>query len=196
MLKTTVGDRPQQKIIMQMRSTGVLTAFFILAVFGCTPEREVGAIPAQEQSVISLADREKVRLIVNEFLGIERLPHKTFELIGQEVKGLATGEKKSPDPVALVEKAKNELLAAGAAIAAQPLPDGLPPGIRQSLQEAREGMLRAGQLKAESLEVVKRFMEEKNPVVLMEYRSKLSTASKQLDEAMAKLKQVQAEAGI
>ena len=57
-------------------------------------------------------------------------------------------------------------------------------------------MVRASQLRAESLEVVKRFIKEKNPVVLLEYRSKLSIASKQLDEAMAKLKQVQAAAGI
>ena len=195
-LKTTVGHRPEQTIIREMRSTGILTVFLFLAVFGCTPERDVGAIPAQEQSVVTPADREKVRRIVNELQGIEGLSRKTFDLIGQEIKALASGEKISLDPVALVEKAKKELLAAGAAMVAKPLPDGLPPGIGQGLQEAKEGMVRASQLKAESLEVVKRFMEEKNPVVLMEYRSKLSIASKQLDEAMAKLKQVQAAAGI
>ena len=128
MLKTTVGDRPQQKIIMEMRSTGVLTVFLFLAVFGCTPEREVGAIPAQEQSVVTPADREKVRLIVNELQGIEGLSRKTFDRIGQEIKALARGEKISLDPVALVEKSENELLAAGVAMAAKSLSDAFPRG--------------------------------------------------------------------
>ena len=59
------------------------------------------------------------------------------------------------DPVALVERGENELFAAGAAMAAKSLPDGLPPGIGQRLREAKEGMARVSQLKAESLEVVK-----------------------------------------
>jgi hypothetical protein len=196
LLKTTVCDRPQQNIITEIRRISGLTVFLCLAVFGCTPERETGVTSVQEQSVVSLADREKIRVIVDELQGIEGLSHKAFELVGQEIKGLATGEKKSLDLAALVDKAKIEVLATGSGMAAKSLPAGLPPGIGQSLKEAKEGMVRAGQLKAESLEVVKRFIEEKNPVILLEYRSKLAMASKQLDGAMAKLKQVQAAAGI
>ena len=68
--------------------------------------------------------------------------------------------------------------------------------IRQNLQEAKEAMVKAGQLKSESLDTVKRLMEEKKPTILLEYRSKLSDASKQLDEAMLKLKQAQVAAEI
>lgn len=173
----------------------VLSLFSCLAVFGCSPEQPVVA-PSVQQAVISPAEREKIRLLINELQTIAGLSDKTFAILGQEAKALVTGEKKTVDLVALVDKTKNEILAAGTDMAAKSLPEGLPPGIKQNLQEAKDGLLKAGQLKSESLEVMKRLVEEKRPGILLEYRGMVSAAAKQIDEAQMKLKQVQMAAGL
>lgn len=180
---------------MKIWNLRVLLLFSCLAVFGCSPEQQSVASPAQ-QAVISPAEREKIRLLVKELQGVAGLSDKTFAILGQEAKALMTGEKKSVDVVALVDKTKNELLAAGSDMAAKSLPEGLPPGIKQNLQEAKAGLIKAGQLKSESLEVMKRLAEEKKPGILLEYRGKVSAAAKQMDEALVKLKQVQLAAGL
>lgn len=181
---------------MKIWSICVLSLFSCLAFFGCSSEQQSVTAPVQEQLVISQADREKIRLLVKELQLVAGLSDKTFEILGQEAKALVTGEKKTVDLTALVDKTKNELLAAGSGMAAKSLPEGLPAGIKQNLQEAKEGLIKAGQLKSESLEVMKRLVEEKRPTILLEYRTKVSAAAKQLDETMVKLKQVQTAAGI
>ena len=181
---------------MKIWSIRVLSLFSCLAFFGCSPGQQSVTPPAQEQAVISQADREKIRLLVKELQMVAGLSDKTFAILGQEAKALVTGEKKTVDLAAIVDKTKNELLAAGKGMAAKPLPDGLPAGIKQNLQEAKDGLIKAGQLKSESLEVMKRLVEEKRPGILLEYRGKVSAAAKQMDEAMVKLKQVQTAAGI
>ena len=180
---------------MKIWNIRVLSLFSCLAVFGCSPEQQAVAPPVQ-QAVISPAEREKIRLLVKELQTVAGLSDKTFAILGQEAKALVTGEKKSVDQATLVDKTKNELLVAGTGMAAKSLPEGLPAGIKQNLQEAKDGLIKAGQLKSESLEVMKRLVEEKRPGILLEYRAKVSAAKKQLDEAMVKLKQVQAAAGI
>ena len=181
---------------MKIWSICILSLFSCITVSGCSPERQPVLEPEQKQSAISPADREKIRLLVKELQLVAGLSDKTFTILGQEAKALVTGEKKSFDLAALVDKTKNELLAAGKGMAAKSLPEGLPVGIKQNLQEAKEGLIKAGQLKSESLEVMKRLVEEKRPTILLEYRSKVSAATKQFDEAMVKLKQVQVAAGI
>jgi len=181
---------------MKIWSICVLSLFSCLALFGCSPEQKSVTPPVKEQAAISLADREKIRLLVKELQMVAGLSDKMFAILGQEAKSLVTGEKKSVDLAALVDKTKNELLAAGKEMAAKSLPSGIPAGIKQDLQEAKDGLIKAGQLKSESLEVMKRLVEEKRPTILLEYRTKVSAAAKQLDEAMVKLKQVQTAAGI
>lgn len=174
----------------------MLSLFSCLVIVGCSSEQQSVTALAQEQVAISQSDREKIRLAVKELQLVAGLSDKTFEILGQEAKSLISGEKKSVDLASLVDKAKNELLAAGAEMTLKTLPEGLPAGIKQNLQEAKDGLIKAGQLKGESLEVMKRLVEEKKPTILLEYRSKLSDAKKQLDEAMVKLGQVQTAAGI
>lgn len=179
---------------MKIRSSFVLTILFCLAVFGCSGEKP-RTEPVQEPLAISQEDRERVRSVVMELQSLAGLSDKTFEILGQEAKSLLTGEK-TLDLAALADKSKNELLAAGASMTTRSLPAGLPAGIQQNLQEAKTGLIKAGQLKSESLEIMKRLIEEKSPAIFLEYRSKMAAAAKELDEAMAKLKVVQTAAGI
>lgn len=173
----------------------VLTIFFCLAVLGCSGEKP-RTEPVQEPLAISQEDRERVRSVVKELQSLAGLSDKTFEILGQEAKSLLTGEKKALDLAALADRTKNELLAAGASMTTRSLPAGLPTGIQQNLQEAKTGLIKAGQLKSESLEIMKRLVDEKSPAIFLEYRSKMAAAAKELDEAMTKLKVVQADAGI
>lgn len=138
---------------MKIRCIRVLSLFSCLAIFGCSSEQQSVA-PSVQQAVVSPAEREKIRLLVKELQAVAGLSDKTFAILGQEAKALVTGEKKSVDLVALVDKTKNELLAAGTDMATKSLPEGLPPGIKQNLQEAKDGLIKAGQLKGESLEVM------------------------------------------
>lgn len=173
----------------------VLTTFFCLAVLGCSGEKPRNE-PVQEPLAISHEDRESIRSVLKELQSLAGLSDKTFEILGQEAKSLLTGEKKDLDLAGLADKTKNELRAAVTTIASKPLPEGLPAGIQQNLQEAKEGLIKAGQLKSESLEIMKRLLEEKSPAIFLEYRSKMAAAVKELNEAMAKLKVVQTAAGI
>ena len=181
---------------MKFSSICIWAAFLFPVVLGCTPEKQNEAAPAHEQSVLNETDRERVRTMIQDLQLTAGLPQRTFELLRKEVTALSTGKSEAVTLAALVDLAKSQILAAGADLSAKTLPEGLPAGIRQDLQQAKEAMIKAGQLKSESLDAVQRFMEEKKPMILLEYRSKLSASAKQLEEARVMLKQVRDAAGI
>ena len=106
----------EREIRMKIWSVCVLGILLCPAISACTPEHQPPAATTREQSVLSQADREKVLDVVKELQSVNGLSDKLFELLGKEVKVLATGERTSVDLGALLEKAKNELLTAGAGI--------------------------------------------------------------------------------
>jgi hypothetical protein len=175
-------------------------AIMSLAFFSCTSEknetRVMTTAPPEQIKLLSEADKEKIMTFKTELFDIESLSKKTLTLVGDQIMLVVKGEKDSVDVAALVDKAKSESRKSLDNLLKEAVPEKLPPWFNQNLTEAKKGFLNGYQAKAESFAAVKRFVDEKSPTALLEYKQKEDQANKLIQDARSRLALVLAAAGL
>lgn len=167
----------------------------IMALCGCTTEKT----PESQQQIpaltLSSADKEKLLVFRKEILNIENLTDKAVKLAVDELKNVIKGGEVS-NITSIVDKAKTECLLAGETLTKKTIPEVLPPEAKSLLNDGRTGLIAAYKTYAESFEAIKSFVDDKNPMALLEYRKKNTQAQELYDAAAAKLKTVMTAAGV
>jgi hypothetical protein len=175
-------------------------ALMTMAIFGCSSEKKetpvMSTAPPEQVKSLSLADKEKIMAFKKELFDIEKISKKAMTLVGDEIKLVVKGEKAAVDVASLVDKAKSESSKSLDNLLKETVPGKLPPWFTQNLAEAKKGFLDGYKAKAESFAAVKRFVDEKSPMALLEYKQKEAQASKLLQDARGKLDNVLVAAGL
>ncbi len=184
-----------------MKITNALfMAIISIALVGCSSEKKETQVtapaPPEQIRLLSEADKEKIIAFKNELLDIENVSKKAFALVGDELKLVLKGEKDAFDVASLVDKAKSESGKCVDNLLKEAVPETLPPWFRKNLQDVKNGFMDGYKAKIESFAAVKRFVDEKNPKALLDYRQKEAEANKLLQDARDKLTVVMAATGL
>lgn len=173
------------------RSMIVIVAIISLIGAGCSSEQKDTSLssgaPPEQIKALSQTDREKIVAYEKELFDIERISKKAMALVGNEVRQVITGEKESVDTTALVDAAKGEAKKSLDTLVKKVVPANLPPWFTKNLVNAKKSFSEAYSAKIESFEAVKKFIDEKNPAALLEYKKKGALADKQFRDAREKL---------
>ncbi len=182
------------------RTLLLLAAVVSLSLLGCSSEKkqEQASTPAPPEQIklLSRADREKIIAFKKDLLDIENVSKKALALVGDEIKLVVKGEKESVDVASLVDKAKVEAGKSLNELITKSVPEKLPTWFSRNLADAKKGFQEGYTAKMESFAAIKRFIDEKSPMALLEYRQKDSQADKLLQDARGKLTLVLAAAGL
>jgi len=185
---------------VMIRTKVFFMAIMTVAIFGCSSEKKetqaMSTAPPEQVKSLSQADKEKIMAFKKELFDIEKLSNKALALVGDEIKLVVKGEKDAVDVASLVDKAKSESKKSLDNLLKETVPGKLPPWFTQNLAEAKKGFLDGYKIKAESFAAVKRFVDEKSPMALLEYKQKDAQANKLLQDARGKLDNVLAAAGL
>jgi len=170
----------------------------ILAICGCTTEKSP---PPQQQRQIpaitlSAVDKEKLQAFQQEIMNIENLTDKAVKIAVDELKNVIKGGEVSINVSSVIDKAKAECLLAGESLLKKTIPEALPPEAKSLLNEGTTGLIAAYKAYAESFDVIKSFITDKNPMALLDYRKKNSQALELYNGAVEKLKKVMTAAGV
>ncbi len=183
-----------------IRTKVFFMAIMSLAIFGCSSEKKETEVtapaPPEQVRLLSQADKEKIMAYKKELFDIEKVSKKAFSLVGDEIKLVVKGEKDAFDVASLVDKAKSESRKSIDNLLKEAVPEKLPPWFSQNLADVKKGFLDGYKVKAESFAAVKRFVDEKSPTALLEYKQKEAQANKLLQDARSKLTLVLAAAGL
>jgi hypothetical protein len=189
-----------------MKETGMIRtkllfmAIMTMAIFGCTSEKKETQVtttaPPEQIRLLSQADKENILAFKKELFNIDKISGRALTLVGNEIKLVVKGEKDAVDVASLVEKAKSESVKSLDNLLKETVPGKLPPWFTRNLVEAKKGFLEGYKAKAESFAAIKRFIDEKSPTALLEYKQKDSQADKLLRDARGKLDIVLAAAGL
>ena len=183
-----------------IRTKGVFLAILSLAIFGCPSDKTetpvTATAPPEQVKLLSQADKEKIMAFNKELFDIENLSKKTLSLVGDEIKRIVKGQQDSVNVASFVEKAKSEAGKSMDNLLKEAVPGKLPPWFNQNLAEAKKGFLDGYKAKVESFAAVKRFVDEKSPAALLEYKQKEDQSNKLLQDARSKLTLVLAAAGL
>lgn len=178
----------------------LLAVVISLSVFGCSSEKKQDQVtvpaPAEQVKLLTQKDRESIMAFKKELLDIENMSKKALTLVGDEIKLVVKGEKESVDVAALVDKAKVESGKSLDNLLKETVPGKLPPWFSQNLTEAKKSFQEGYTVKMESFAAIKRFIDEKSPTALLEYRQKEAQANELLKNARGKLALVLAAAGV
>jgi len=173
----------------------IVCAALLMALFGCSSEK-----PPEPQKiqafVLSLADKEKLAAFQKDVLNIENLTDKALNVATEELKTVLKGGDVSINIPSIIDRAKNESLKAGEALAKKAIPESLPPEAKKLLNESKSGFIASYKAYAESFDAIRSFTTDKNPMTLLEYRNKNAEAQEQLKGATEKLKQIMTAAGV
>lgn len=170
-----------------------------MVVVGCSSEKEPQiqtVAPVEEVKALTSADKQKIKKFRDGLFDIEKVSGKALAIVGDEMKLMAKGEKGALDVASLVEKAKTESAKSLDKFMKETVPGTLPPWFSRNLAEAKNGFVGGYKAKLESFEAVKKSIEEKNPMALLEYKQKDAQAQKLLGDANSRLRAVLAAAGI
>ena len=175
-----------------MTKTIVLLFYAASMLFsGCSAEQKDAALisppPPEQIKTLTQGDREKIAAFEKELFDIERISKKAMTLVGNEVKQMITGEKNSVDAAALVATAKGEAMKSLDNLVTKSVPAKLPPWFSQNLLDAKKNFSAAYTAKVESYAAIKRFIDEKSPTALVEYRQKAVLADNQFQDARSRL---------
>jgi hypothetical protein len=175
---------------------GIVLLIVTMALCGCSTER--APEPAQQipAFTLSAADKEKLMSFQKEILSIESLTDKAVKLAGDELKNVIKGGEVSINLPSVIDKAKAECLLAEEALAKKGVPEVLPPEAKSLLVDAKTGLISAYKAYSESFDAIKSFVNDKNPLALLEYRKKSSEAQKLYNEAADKFKKIMTAAGV
>jgi hypothetical protein len=158
---------------------------------GCSAEQKDESLmsppPLEQVKTLTQGDREKIAAFEKELFDIEKISKKAMTLVGNEVKQVITGEKDSVDAAALVDTAKGEAKKSLDNLVTKYVPAKLPPWFSKNLLDVKKGYSAAYTAKIESFAAIKRFIDEKSPSALLEYRQKAALADKQFQDAREKL---------
>lgn len=171
-------------------------SLWLVAVVGCSTEKVQEQTSQQKTAALGPIEQEKIRQFLKELNTVTELPDKAFPLLAQELMVLATGNWDVTRITNLMSSAREQVTEMARRLSAIAVPDGISPEIRQQLQKLKDGVVNAGQLKGESLSAITRALEEKKPMVLLEFRKKMSDVTKQLDEVRQNMKKLQNDTGI
>ncbi len=182
------------------RTLFLLAAIISLSIFGCSPEKKQEQVsapaPPEQVKLLSRKDRERILAFKKDLLNIENVSKKALSVVGDEIRLVLKGEKESFDVAALVDRAKVESRRSLDNLLKESVPEKLPPWFTQNLTDAKKGFQEGYTAKMESFAAVKRFIDEKSPTALLEYRQKEAQANKLLLDARGKLTLVLAAAGL
>ena len=182
------------------RSMILIVTIILLIGAGCSSEQKDTSLssvaPPEQIKALSQADREKIAAFEKELFDIERISKKAMALVGNEVRQVITGEKDSVDAAALVDAAKGEAKKSLDNLVTKYVPAKLPPWFSQNLIDAKNGYSAAYTAKIESFAAIKRFVDEKSPTALLEYRQKAALADKQFQDARVRLAAVLKASGL
>ncbi len=181
--------------------TVYIIAAIALAITGCNSKEQKeetvsSQAPPEQVKMLSQADRDNITAFRKDLLSIENVSKNALTLVGEEVKLVIKGEKGSIDMASLVDKAKAESGTLIGSLVKEAVPGKLPPWFSRNLTDAKDGFCAAYKAKIESLDAVKKFLEDKNPLSLLEYRKKAALADKLIENAKGKLALVWSAAGL
>ncbi|MEI8356482.1 MAG: hypothetical protein WCG31_10420 [Deltaproteobacteria bacterium] len=175
-------------------------AIMTIAIFGCASEKKetevISTAPPEQVVSLSKGDKEKMLTFKKDLFDIDKLSKKALTLLGDEIKLVVKGEKSTVDLASLVDKARDESRKSLDNLLKEAVPGKLPPWFTRNLEDAKKGFLDAYKSKADSFAAVKRFVDEKSPLALLEYKQKGAQADKLLKDARSKLDIVLAAAGL
>lgn len=168
----------------------------VMAICGCTPEKSPPPLQQISAITLSAADKEKLQAFQKEILNIENLTDKAVKLAVDELKNVIKGGEISINVSSVIDKAKAECMLAGESLAKKPIPEALPPEAKNLLNEGKTGLIAAYKAYAESFDVVKSFITDKNPMALLDYRKKNTQALELYNVASEKFKTIMTAAGL
>lgn len=176
------------------------SVFFILvlgftALCGCTSEKAADLPQKIPALTLSNTDKKKLMSFQKDLLSAENLADKAVKLAGDELKNVIKGGGIPINLPSLIDKAKAECRLAGESLAKKTVPDALPPEVKKLLNEGKIGLTAAYSAYAESFDAIKRFVADKNPLALLEYRKKSAQAQDLYTVASEKFKTVMTAAG-
>jgi hypothetical protein len=162
----------------------------LLALVGCSSDKnEISQAPppAEQIKALSELDREKIAAFGKELFNIDRISAKAMALVGNEIKQVITGQKESVDAASLLDAAKGEAGKSLENMLKKAVPEGLPPWFVQNIGDAKKSFSDAYTARIASFDAIRRFIDEKNPVALIEYKQKAALADKTFRDARQKL---------
>jgi hypothetical protein len=167
---------------------------------GCSAEQKdesfMSPPPAEQAKRLSQSDRGKIAAFKKELFDIDMISKKAMALVRNEVTQVITGKKDSVDVADLVDSAKAEAKQSLDNLVTKSVPAKLPPWFSQNLSDAKKGFSDAYSAEIESFAAIKRFIDEKSPVALLEYRQKAALADKQFQDARVRLAAVLKASGL
>lgn len=182
---------------MRHYSALLIPLFFL--VVGCSSDKQKTSQsppPPEQIRALTELDREQIAAFGKDLLNVEKISAKAMSLVGNEIKQVIMGEKQSVDAASLLDAAKIEAGKSLDTMLKMAVPAKLPPWFTQNLSEAKKGFADAYSEKIASLDTIRRFMEEKNPATLIEYKQKAALADKSFRDAREKLDAVLNVSGI
>lgn len=176
----------------------ILVALSLLALVSCSSDqKEASLTPAPQEQIKALSqlDREKIATFGKDLFSVDRISDKAMSLAGNEIKKVVTGEKESIDVASLLDAAKGEAGKALENMLKKAVPEGLPPWFTQNLGDAKKGFFDAYTARIASFDAIRRFIDEKSPAALIEYKQKASLADKSFRVARERLAVVMKASG-
>ncbi|MBI5655910.1 MAG: hypothetical protein HZC44_03405 [Geobacter sp.] len=174
----------------------IVLASALFLICSCSSEKALEPATTIPPIVLSIEDKEKLQAFQKEVLSIENLTDKTLKLAGDELKNVFKGGEISVNLPSLIDKAKVECLRSGESLAKKTVPDALPPEAKKLLNEGKTGLIAAYKAYSESFDAIRSFVNDKNPMALLEYRKKNTEAQELLKGATAKLNNIMTAAGV
>jgi len=158
---------------------------------GCSAEQKEASLiappPPEQVKTLTQGDRENIAVFEKELFDIEKISKKAMILVGNELKQVIMGGKDSVDAAALVATAKGEAMKSLDNLVTKSVPAKLPPWFSQNLLDAKKSFSAAYTAKIESYAAIKRFIDEKSPAALVEYKQKAVLADNQFQNARKRL---------
>jgi hypothetical protein len=180
------------------RYSALLIPLFFLVV-GCSSDKQKTSEtppPPEQIRALSTLDKEQIAAFGKDLFNIDEISAKAMTLVGNEIKQVIMGEKEAVDAVSLLDAAKIEAGKSLDTMLKKAVPAELPPWFTQNLVEAKKGFADAYSAKIASFDAIRRFMDEKNPAMLIEYKQKAALADKSFRDAREKLAAVLNVSGI
>jgi len=177
----------------------LLISLSLLSMVSCSSDtKETSQTPPPPEQIRALgeSDRERIAAFGKDLFNIEKISASAMALVGNEIKQVITGQKESVDVASLLDAAKGVVGESLERMLNKKVPEKLPPWFARNLGEAKKGFADAYAAKTASFDEARRFLEEKNPAALIEYKQKAALADKTFRDARERLAAVLKAAGI
>lgn len=176
----------------------LLFSLSLLVLVSCTSDKKEASQtppPPEQIKALSQLDKEKIAAFGKGLFAIDRLSAKAMALVGNEIKQVVTGQKESVDAASLMDAAKGEAGKALDNMLKKSVPEGLPPWFTQNLGDAKKGFFDAYTARIASFDAIRRFIDEKSPAAVIEYKQKAALADKSFRVARERLAVVMKASG-